>query len=215
LSKRFTEARPPPNPEDLPADLRKQMEEPVPTKMTDLEMAALNGELELIPSTDEVVKITKDDKIVKEKVDVEASIQQRALEAIQQLNSDFSARQVLQLAEYAKKDFYDIEFDNGTTRRFKREPLNEDHGEQMKDLQIELEGKERLAVEGKEISKRELRILRTKQIKLGREWYLRDAQTGKPMTEEEAKHITPAGDLENIVDSCIYRTVHDIVDPKV
>jgi hypothetical protein len=146
LSKRFTEARPPPNPDDLPADLRKQMEEPVPTKMTELEMAALNGELENISETVTIPEVHLTNSEIKEvteikrdKVDIEESFQQKAVAALKELEDETTAKQFNQLVEYAKKDTFDIKFDDGTTKKFYRVGLNQDLTEQIKDLQIELE----------------------------------------------------------------------------
>jgi len=228
LSRRFTEARPPPNPEDLPEDLRKQMEEPVPTKMTELEMAALNGELENIPTDKEILyehleipdhteeiknEAVQHEEIKRDKVDINESIQQKSVNAIKQLSDEMTSKQVMQLTEYAKKDIFDITFENGSTRRFYRVGLNEDLTEQIKDVQIELETQLYLET-GERISTRELRLKRKKLNKLGLN-YLKDSVTHKTMTEDEAKKVTPGSLLTTIIDSCVYRTAHDIVDPKV
>jgi uncharacterized protein YpuA (DUF1002 family) len=220
LSRRFTEARPPPNPEDLPADLRKQMEEPVPTKMTDLEMAALNGELENIPSEPPSVTViipeVKSEEIVKDKVDIQAKKQQTAVDAMRQMNNDLTLKQVQQLTEYIKQDSFNITFDDGSTKKFYRVGLNQDLTEQIKDLQNQLETKLYLEGEhqGEEISNREMRLFRKKLIKIGLN-YLKDSSTHKTLTEEQAKKVLPGALLSSIIDACIYRTVHDIVDPKV
>jgi ASC-1-like (ASCH) protein len=230
LSKRFTEARPPPNPDDLPADLRKQMEEPVPTKMTELEMAALNGELENIPDSVSVPEVHLTNSEIKEvteikrdKVDIQAKKEQTALEAVQEMNSEFRDKQFLQLTEYVKLDSFNITFEDSPIvegkrigKRFYRVGLNQDLTEQIKDLQNQLETKVYLEGEHQreEISNREMRLFRKKLIKIGLN-YLKDSQTHKTMTEVEAKKVLPGTLLSSIIDACIYRTVHDIVDPKV
>jgi hypothetical protein len=225
-SRRFTELRPPPNPDDLPADLRRQMEQPVPTKMTDLEMAALNGELENIPDPSKVEAVQtveqKPSEIIRDKVDVEASIQDRAIKAVQDLQSDWSSLQVIQLTKLARLDKFDLLFDDEKVKRFNRVGMNVEKDEKIKDLQNEYENK--LYLEGKnegtEISKRELRLIRKLIIKLGLN-YLEDNETRKKITKEEANHVIcemNTGDrckFNQIIDSCIYRTVHEIADPKV
>jgi hypothetical protein len=237
LSRRFTEVRPPPNPEDLPADLRKQMEEPVPTTMTELEMAALNGELEnqeddagyafnvarqtagleTDPSFNVDIPIPEspkmDTEIKRDKVDIGKETAQKAFDAMQQMENELTSKQVQQLTEYVKADSYDITFEGGITKRFYRVGLNQDLTEQIEDIQNQLETK--LYLEGgEEISKRELRLLRKKLNKLGLN-YLKDSSTHKTMTEAESKKVLPGAMLTSIIDACIYRTVHDIVDPKV
>jgi hypothetical protein len=220
LSRRFTEVRPPPNPDDLPADLRAQMEEPVPTKMTELEMAALNGELEEIPTMatviPEQIKTEPTEEIKRDKVNVEESFQQKAVAALKELEDETTAKQFNQLVEYAKKDTFDIKFDDGTTKKFYRVGLNQDLTEQIKDLQIELETILYLEGdnEGQKISKRELRLIRKKRDKLALN-YLKDSATHKTMTEDQAKKILPGSLLTNIIESSIYRTTHDIVEKNL
>jgi len=225
LSRRFTELRPPPNPEDLPADLRKQMEEEPSTQMTELEMAALNGELETIPisnsdKVDALIPTTIEEsgtqEIIRDKVDVNATLQDKALKAIQQMESDTTAEQVLQLTNFVKQDKFDITFEDGTTRKFYRVGLNEDLTEQIKDIQSELETN--LYLEGQnagtEISKREIHLKKKQLRKLGLN-YLKDFTTRKTMTEAEAKKVSPGNLLVSIINACVYRTMHEIVDPKV
>jgi hypothetical protein len=222
LSRRFTETRPPPNADDLPADLRKQMEEPVPTKMTDLEMAALNGELENIPDSVSVpeVHLTNSDikevtEIKRDKVDIEETMQQKAISALKELEDETTAKQFNQLVEYCKNDTFDIKFDDVTTKNFYRAGLKQDLTEQIKDLQIELETLLYLEGdnEGQKISKRELRLIRKKRDKLALN-YLKDSSTHKTLTEEQAKKM-PGSLLTNIIESCIYRTTHDIVEKNL
>lgn len=213
MSRRFSEVRPPPNADDLPEDLRKQMEEEVPTQMTELEMAALNGELEET-RVSESIEIPETLEI-KNKV---TTLQKKGLDALNELLSEHTQKQFDQLAEYAKLDKWNITFDDGATRTFKRVGINQEQTEQVKDLQNRLETI--MSIEGNSGGETELAQAKREKRKLEKDQldfaliYLRDTITNKPITKEQIKHVTQ-GVLPSIVGACVLRTVHDIVDPKV
>lgn len=117
------------------------------------------------------------------------------------------------LAYYAGLESYDIEFDDGSVKKYYRVAPSQRQWDKLEDLRAEVEGGEAID-DGHKLSKREHR-LKTKLLEpLKAEYYLVDAETNKPMSAEEHGHVKNSGRIGSILDACVVVSLHKAVVGK-
>ena len=117
------------------------------------------------------------------------------------------------LAYYAGQESYDIEFDDGSVKKYYRVAPTQRQWDKLEDLRAEVEGWEAID-DGHKLSKREHRI-KTKSLEpLKAECYLIDAETNKPMTAEEHSHVKNSGRIGSILDANVVVSLHKAVVGK-
>ena len=117
------------------------------------------------------------------------------------------------LAYYAGLEDYEIEFDDGSIKKYYRVAPTQRQWDELEDLRIEIEGGEAMS-DGHRLSRREHR-LKTKMLEpLKAKYYLVNAETGKPMTAEEHTHVKNSSKIGSILDACVVVSLHKAVVGK-
>lgn len=117
------------------------------------------------------------------------------------------------MAYYAGKTSFDIEFDDGKTIKFDRVSPIDYQWDELEDLRAELEGGEAMD-DGHKLSRRELR-LKTKLLEqLKAKYYLINAKTREFMTPDVKAHVRDSNKLGCILDACVICSLHKAVVGK-
>ncbi len=179
----------PPNPEDLPPEERFQLES----------NAELYGEF-----TDE------DRQVARERME---TITKKENPTATNFMAAISEQAGKDLAYYASQESYDIEFDDGSVKKYYRVAPTQRQWDKLEDLRTEIEGWEAID-DGHKLTKREHRI-KTKLLEpLKAECYLVDAETNKPMSAEEHSHVKNSGRIGSILDANVVVSLHKAVVGK-
>jgi hypothetical protein len=117
------------------------------------------------------------------------------------------------LVYYAQFEKYDFEMDDGTVKKYYRVSPTQYEWDELEDLRAEVEGGEAMD-DGHKLNKREHR-LKTKLLEqLKAKYYLRNAKTNKPMSNEEHAHIKNSSKVGSILDSSVIVGLHKAVQGK-
>lgn len=192
----------PPRPEDLPPEERFQLEE-------SSDSSAFYGEF-----TDE------DREAARQRMETVTKKENLPFTNFMAAISEQAGKD---LAYYASQESYDIEFDDGSVKKYYRVAPTQRQWDKLEDLRAEVEGGESLtemdtAPNGTQIphklTKREHRLKTQLLEPLKAEYYLVDAETGKPMSAEEHSHVKNSGRIGSILDAGVVVSLHKAVVGK-